>query len=106
MSEYEHQSVSGSIILTDDADKMRVTTMIWAWQRKRFENDGWTLDGGIWPRLRMTRPMRPMRLTDYIYSQTSALQTMFDKPLHSDGSYGGVDRATNPWRTNHRSPNT
>lgn len=97
MSEYNWTEVSMPIHFSEDRG-MRISRMIWFWQRRSFVQRGWTVDGGLWPRLRVTRPMK---LKDYIYSRPSALQKLIDTELYSDGSYGGIDRsAPTLWKTN------
>jgi hypothetical protein len=42
---------------------MKISRMIWAWQRKHFSRSMWTVDGGIWPRLRIVRDATPYDFT-------------------------------------------
>lgn len=43
---------------------MTVSKTIWFWRRRKFERFGWRVEGGIWPLLRI---VRPMKMDDYFY---------------------------------------
>ena len=89
--EYEWTEMKMGIILAEPSG-MKKSRYVWAWQRKRFERAGWTADGGIWPRLRITKPLE---IEDYIYGDFGASKIQgLSSILHSDGSsatYGGFD---------------
>ena len=93
-NEYEWTEVKTAVTFSPDYDAGKVSRFIWAWQRKSYP--GWTVDGGIWPRLRITRPMT---LDDYIYGDHAKKFGLaaLDLPLYS---VGGIDRdAVTFWNT-------
>lgn len=96
--DYEWREVSIPVYSNDIS--LRVSRFIWAWQRKKYAAMGWTVDGGIWPRLRITRPLT---FDDYVYGYGANLKGL-DALLYSDGTKtdGGIDRGANPiWRNRH-----
>lgn len=52
---------------------MQISRMIWAWQRSRYLRNGWWIDGGMWPRLRV---VRDSTLDDYIYGPLAPTRPM------------------------------
>ena len=92
--EYEWTEVKVGITLTEPLG-MKKSRYVWAWQLKPFVQFGWSVDGGIWPRLRITKSLE---IEDYIYGDFGASKLQgLSAVLHSDGSsatYGGIDRGS------------
>lgn len=90
---YEWESAFATTYITEPN---MVSRFIWAWQRKKYERIGWKVDGGIWPRLRITRPWG---IEEYVLNAPSALEELMKAEFHSDGS-ACVDRSpASLWRT-------
>lgn len=76
---------------------MKISRHIWAWQRDWFERRGWTVDGGIWPSLRITRPMR---LDDYIYGDQAKAFGLSALIENQTPVIGGIDSSpSSHWRS-------